>query len=898
MRGSRKWFSVEAKNFEILVEGEGRRKQFFIIEKSKGGISWIRLGEGSLGTLWKGVNECCRKKAQEKWRTEWREGKRLFSLESRENKAGCFLLCEVRDEEGKKHSLIFPEGKDKKKGWENLAYKLNELGMGVKKEDKSTFQTTNIQKDRRSFADTVKSQSCRVNTIWVDAGVSGSSSSWGKLENSLVGSWKKAPDFIPMTRELESWGRAVWKLKGGVSVAFLNKDLMLFEFDFLEESNFVMERGCNFFRGGVLKLERWRPESGCVKNKNLKKEAWIRVLGLPLHLWTRETLEQIGDGCGGFLKVDEETGMGPEISWVRILVRLKEMVRPSTVNILAGSRSYELQIWWELPPWVADVYPSKMEKAEGLQKRREEDEEKGRVDEGASLGSVFTKPDWRAELTGGLSFDATDRSPRTASDCAGRYSLAQKEAPRLVLLSNTGPEGFCPAPVGSSPVHVGSSEIRPTGALLLSNGLGPSSPSHHRPNNCTPNEASSHSLQKQTPSRVNDSHTSSAEERYCHPKPLHTPFSSSSLDQVPHLEESFGHGGTNETAQASEGSESVGSQGTALTPSELPLSARPLSRELVAVEERLDLQCKDGDMDVNREFHQDGVPNCFVPASSGAAARSPRTASDLDGGSRAERMETLTVGYLSKAGPERLSPTNAGTSPLKDRKPIPTGSCSLGLGPGCPSISRSKELSSDKARIPSLLHKDRVQDPFPSSDVERYCSPIPLYSSSSSTCFDRTSHLVEPIGYGGPNDIPQTGSVGSQGIVLTPLAILPPSSLTRPQCRDIVAVEESEFQQIEDVDKDESRGKEFLAEYTESWEESCLASFSKFLGFSTSGHEEEILEFLKRFNVGRKRGKGKGGDRVTKFDREMKKLAWNVTDTIRKKNGGLGKEARVYYNSR
>ena len=227
----------------------------------------------------------------------------------------------------------------------------------------------------------------------MDAGASDPSSKWGKLKNSLVGSWKQTPDFIPLTRELELWARAVWKLKGGVLVAFLNKDLMLFEFDFLEESSYVMERSCNFFRGGVLNLERWRPESGCVKNKNLKKEAWVRVLGLPLHLWTSETLKQIGDGCGGFLKVDEEIGLGSEISWVRILVRLKKMVRPSTVNILAGSRSYELQIWWELPPWVAEVYPSKMEVAEGLQKRREEDEDKWRMAKGASSGSAYTKSD-------------------------------------------------------------------------------------------------------------------------------------------------------------------------------------------------------------------------------------------------------------------------------------------------------------------------------------------------------------------------------------------------------------------------------------------------------------------------------------------------------------------------
>ena len=467
------------------------------------------------------------------------------------------------------------------------------------------------------------------------------------------------------------------------------------------------------------------------------------------------------------------------------------------------------------------------------------------------------------------------------------------------LPSKARPEGLSPVAVGSSPIKVG--ESRPNGALLFSNGLDPGSPSSPRPKDCSHNKARSPSLLKTTLVRAKDSHISSAKERYSHPKPLYSPTSSSCLDRFPHLEESFGHGGTDEISQASEGAESVGSQGTALTPSTIsPSSTRPLSQDLVAVEERKVQQCEDGDKDVNREVQQVGDPTCFASASSGAAARSPRTAPVLDGGSRATRLETPTVGYPSKAGPERLSLTKVGTSPLKGGKPKPTGFFSHGLGPGCLSSSRSKELSQDKARTPSFLHKDRAKDPLLSSNEERYCPPMPLYSYPSSPCLDRTPHLVESFGYEGPDEIPQASKdcVGSQGIALTPLPILPPSSSTRPLCRDLVVVEEREVQQCEDGDKDENRGKEFLAEDTESWEESCLARFSKFLGFSTSRHEEEILEFLKRFNVGRKRGKGKGEDRITKFDREMKKLAWNVTDTIRKKDGGLGKEVRAYYYSR
>ena len=465
------------------------------------------------------------------------------------------------------------------------------------------------------------------------------------------------------------------------------------------------------------------------------------------------------------------------------------------------------------------------------------------------------------------------------------------------LHSKTGPEGLSPVVVGSSLIEVG--ESRPNGALIFSNGLGPGSPSAPRPKDCSQNKARSPSLLKTNLIRENDSHISSAEERYSHPRPMSSPTSSFCLDRLPQLEESFGHGGTDETSQAFEDVERVGSQGTALTPSTIsPSSTRPLSRELVTVEERKVQQCEDGDKDVNREVQQVGDPSFVASASSGAATCSPWTAPVLDGGSRATKMETPTVGYPSKAGPERLSPTKVGTRPLKGGKPKPTGFFSHGLGPSCLSSSRSKEL--DKARTPFFLHKDRAKDPLLSSDEERYGSLMPLYSSPASPCLDRTPHLAESFGHGSPEEIPHN-CVGSQGIVLTPLAILPPSSSTRPLCRELVAVEEREVQavqQCEDGDKDENRGKEILAENTESWEESCLARFIKFLGFSISGHEEEILEFLKWFNVGRKRGKGKGGDRITKFDREMKKLAWNVTDTIRKKDGGLGKEFRAYYYNR
>ena len=45
---------------------------------------------------------------------------------------------------------------------------------------------------------------------------------------------------------------------------------------------------------------------GCSQNGERVKDVWVRVVGLPLHFWSREVFRKIGDCCGGFVVVDEE----------------------------------------------------------------------------------------------------------------------------------------------------------------------------------------------------------------------------------------------------------------------------------------------------------------------------------------------------------------------------------------------------------------------------------------------------------------------------------------------------------------------------------------------------------------------------------------------------------------
>ena len=154
-------------------------------------------------------------------------------------------------------------------------------------------------------------------------------------------------------------------------------------FELSEEAIWVMENGSRIFRGGVMQLEWWSPSSGCKEKRDQEKEVWIRVVGLPLHLWTGEILKKVGDSCGGFVALDEGTALKTDLLWARIMVKMNSNAKPDLANLLVGARSYELQIWWEIRPTVAEVFSRSSRSIRGPADPGEEDDRdaraKGRV---------------------------------------------------------------------------------------------------------------------------------------------------------------------------------------------------------------------------------------------------------------------------------------------------------------------------------------------------------------------------------------------------------------------------------------------------------------------------------------------------------------------------------------
>ena len=68
----------------------------------------------------------------------------------------------------------------------------------------------------------------------------------------------------------------------------------------------------------------------------------MRVVGLPLHMWSREVFKKIGDGCGGFIVVDKDIAFFTKLQWARILMKLEGKELPSLLEIVVGSGCFSV----------------------------------------------------------------------------------------------------------------------------------------------------------------------------------------------------------------------------------------------------------------------------------------------------------------------------------------------------------------------------------------------------------------------------------------------------------------------------------------------------------------------------------------------------------------------------
>ena len=74
-----------------------------------------------------------------------------------------------------------------------------------------------------------------------------------------------------------------------------------------------------------------------------------------------------------------------------------------------------------------------------------------------------------------------------------------------------------------------------------------------------------------------------------------------------------------------------------------------------------------------------------------------------------------------------------------------------------------------------------------------------------------------------------------------------------------------------------------------SWEDSTLVIFSEYLGFSTIGYEDKILDLLCKIQRDQLKNRGKGQQNTSKCKRELKKLECTINYSGRSSGKGWKK---------
>lgn len=79
-------------------------------------------------------------------------------------------------------------------------------------------------------------------------------------------------------------------------------------------------QGSRFFDHGRVGYHHWAPCLGTVVRDKRVKARWVKLRGLPLHMWMDEFFAVLGDACGGNANINPRSSNHEDLWWVRLKI--------------------------------------------------------------------------------------------------------------------------------------------------------------------------------------------------------------------------------------------------------------------------------------------------------------------------------------------------------------------------------------------------------------------------------------------------------------------------------------------------------------------------------------------------------------------------------------------------
>uniref|UniRef100_A0A0V0IP25 Putative ovule protein n=1 Tax=Solanum chacoense TaxID=4108 RepID=A0A0V0IP25_SOLCH len=154
----------------------------------------------------------------------------------------------------------------------------------------------------------------------------------GLLKRCLVGHLEGGNKEKRTLSEVRRWSSLLWKKAFGVNIYEMYGGKFSLNSPTGTWQNKPYKGKWNW-KNQRFNLEWWFPLVGCTPNNILTKETWVRIIGIPLHLWSSQVFQEIGNLCGGWVATEEETELKNHMMVGRILVENDGRNIPREVSI-------------------------------------------------------------------------------------------------------------------------------------------------------------------------------------------------------------------------------------------------------------------------------------------------------------------------------------------------------------------------------------------------------------------------------------------------------------------------------------------------------------------------------------------------------------------------------------
>lgn len=148
------------------------------------------------------------------------------------------------------------------------------------------------------------------------------------LSRKFVGIW-------PHEKDLIRWIKSTWNPKGHYDLHLDANGFFTIIFFNMEDRDQVLEGSPYFFFLVGLYLRPWKERFNPETEDMKVAPVWIKLFSLPSEYWDSETLQDIGNTLGEFVKVANQTEIQRYTSYARICVYmdlLKELPEVISLN--------------------------------------------------------------------------------------------------------------------------------------------------------------------------------------------------------------------------------------------------------------------------------------------------------------------------------------------------------------------------------------------------------------------------------------------------------------------------------------------------------------------------------------------------------------------------------------